>query len=117
MKKTYWMLFTAFALALFVPLALTTGCSTAPTQRTTEVTTLKIVGASIDASMKIAADLYKKGKITPAQWAEIADLHDNKIQPAYNLAVVSVQADLSSIASTDLVNLAVQLAALIQRYQ
>jgi len=109
-------LLLAFLLVAAVP-TIPTGCSTAPTQRGQTVTTLKIVGASVDTSMKIAVQLYRDGKISPAVWNQVAAIHDQKFQPAYNLAVAAVQANLDSVASPDLVGLAAQLAQIVAMYQ
>lgn len=112
MKKLLFSLVLLFALP-----ALHTGCTTAPTQRGQTVMTLKIVGASVDASMKIAVQLLHDGHITAAQWNQIAAIHDQKFLPAYNLAVAAVQANLDSVASPDLTALAAQLASIIASYQ
>lgn len=113
-KILFWLALAVAAPALPV---IETGCSLAPSQRSAEVTTLKVLGASVDASMKVAAQLLHDGKITWPQWQKLADFHDNKFQPAYNLAVAAVQADLSSVASPDLLNLAAQLASIVASYQ
>lgn len=109
------LLFSLLCLALVTPAF--TGCQTAPSARTAEVTTLKILGASVDASMKVAAQLLKDGKITWAQWDDIATFHDQKFQPAYNLAVAAVRSDLSSAASPDLMALFGSLQGIIAAYQ
>jgi hypothetical protein len=114
MKKLFLPLF--LTLSLFLAQGVTTGCSTAPSERVNQVTTLKIVGASADASMKLAAQLLKDGKISREQWQKAADFFDFRFQPAYGLAVTAVQANLDSVASPDLVNLSTQLASLIASY-
>lgn len=102
------------ALAFATPvLVLETGCTTAPAARTTEVTTLKIVGASAKASMDASAQLLKSGRLTVAQWTKIADYYDHVFQPAYALAVAAVGSDLSSVASPDIMALAIQLSGLV----
>lgn len=102
---------------LFLPAALaTTGCHTAPTARVQQVTTLKVIGATVDTAMTTAAHLLKDDRITWAQWQRIAAFHDEQFQPAFNLAVAAVQADLDSVASPDVVALAGQLSALIAPY-
>lgn len=108
-------LFLSLTLLAAVPLA-PTGCQTAPAERTTQVTTLKVLGASRDAAMKTAAQLLKDGKITWEQWDKIAKAHD-KFQTAYRLAVAAVKADLSSAASSDLMALWGELAALVTTFQ
>lgn len=110
-------LFLALCLAMVVPFAGPVGCQTAPSARSTEVTTLRVLGASVDTSMKIAAQLLKDGKITWTQWDRIAEFHDKQFQPAFNLAVAAVQADLSTVASPDLLALFGQLSAIIASYQ
>lgn len=67
--------------------------------------------------MKVAAGLLRDGKITRAQWDKLAAFHDAVFQPAYNLAVAGVQADLSSVASPDILALFGQLAAIVASYQ
>lgn len=111
MKKLLLLL----CLALTAPV-LPTGCRTAPTERVSTVVTLKVIGASVDASMKLAAQLVRDQRITWEQWRVIADFHDQKFQPAYNLAVAAVQSDLSSVASPDLLALAGQLAVIVNSY-
>lgn len=102
--------------ATLVLLNFHTGCTTTPTERTTQVTTLKVLGASRDAAMKTAAQLLKDGKITWKQWDEIAKVHE-QFQAAYRLAVVTVQSDLSSVASPDLMKLWGELASLVATFQ
>lgn len=94
-----------------------TSCSTAPSARVVQVQTLKAVGASVDTSMKVLAELYRDGKITQEQWNKAADIHDRAFLPAYNLAVTAVQANLDSIASPDLINIATQLANAVLNFQ
>lgn len=110
MKRYINILCILFAVSS--PMAFT-GCQTAPASRTTTVVTLEVIGASVDATMKVAAGLYTSGKITTAQWNTITDIHDNKFLPAYNLAVQAVQSDLSSVASPDIQALADSLAAAV----
>ncbi len=107
MKKL--LLFLCLAIAL--PMA-STSCSTAPSARVQEVTTLKALGAARDAAMQVAGQMWRDGKITDAQRDKIIAYHDNVFQPAYRLAVTGVQGDLS-LASPDLINLFTQLQALI----
>lgn len=115
MKKYLTLLIAAVVFGLTA--LETSSCSTAPTQRGQTVTTLKIVGASVDASMKIAVQLLRDGHITAAQWNLIATIHDQKFLPAYNLAVAAVQANLDTVASPDLAALAAQLASIVASYQ
>jgi len=99
-------------LALATPLAYQ-GCATAPDQRVQAVQTLGTVGASAKAAMDTATQLLKVNQITVAQWQSIANFYDTKFQPSYNLAVAAVQANLSSIASPDVINLSAQFLALV----
>lgn len=101
-------------LALFSTLF--SGCSSAPSSRTTQYTTLRVIGASRDAAMKIAANAYVQKQITDEQWAKIRDIHDNKLQPTYALAVATARADLSSLASPDLTAITNQLAQLVAQF-
>lgn len=105
----------ALCLAVAAPVLTFSGCA-APSTRVQEVKTLKVVGLSVDATMKLAAQLYHDGKIGANLWQKIADIHDRQFQPAFNLAVQAVQSDLSSVASPDLAALAAQLAALLAPY-
>ena len=103
-------------LLILTPAALTLPACQAPASRVAQVTTLKVLGASVDETMKVAAGLFHDGRITLTQWARIAAFHDQKFQPAYRLAVAAVKADLSSMASPDLVGLAAQLLDLVKTY-
>lgn len=89
------------------------GCSTAPDQRTAAVQTLGVLGQSAKSGMDSATQLLKQGSITVAQWQKVADFYDNKWQPSYSLAVVAVKSDLSTVASPDITNLALQFLALV----
>jgi hypothetical protein len=116
MKKRFFALIFAAIISAAIPLA-QSGCQTAPNARVQTVTTLKVVGASVDATMRLGAQLLRDGKITRAQWDQLAVIHDAKFQPAFNLAVSAVQANLDSVASPDLLALSSQLAALISSFQ
>lgn len=115
MKKL--LLVLGLSLAVVTPLALTTGCSTAPSGRVVQVQTLKAVGHAAEASVAMSAQLYASGVITAAQARQVADFYDTRFQPSYRLAVAAVNANLDSIASPDLVALANQLAALVVQFQ
>lgn len=115
MKKFIVSLYFCAALVWIAPLALTS-CSHAPTERTSEVKTLKVIGASADASMKLATQLLADGKITREQWNKVAVFFDTKFQPAFGLAVSAVKSDLSAIASPEIVTLSVQLAGIVASY-
>ncbi len=90
-----------------------TGCKTAPTERVTQVRTLLAVGESASTTMQVAAKLRVQGKISERQWQDLAAFHDNRYLPAYKLAVAAVSADLSTIASPDIINLVSQLAGML----
>lgn len=114
--------FSVFFLALFLgvfvaPVVTFTGCSSAPSQRTTEVVTLKVIGATADAGMTTAAQMLKAGQISVVQFQKVAEFYDMKFQPAYRLAVQSVQYNLDSVSSPDLVLLASQLGELVLQLQ
>ncbi len=87
-------------------------CSTAPSARVQEVTTLKALGAARDAAMQVAGQMWRDGKITDAQRDKIIYYHDQAFQPAYNLAIQGVQASTTE-ASPDLLKLVAGLQALI----
>jgi hypothetical protein len=116
-NKLLRLLPLVLALAVATPVVINfSGCQTPVDQRTTAVTTLKVVGLTADTAMKLAADAYHNNQIRPDQWQAIADFHDQKFLPAYNTAVQAVQADLSSIATPDVIALCQQLGALIQAF-
>lgn len=111
---------------LLVCLALVcvTGCSTVQKVTSaltsagsspTTVTTLKVLGATVDSTMTIAAGLYHNGQITTAQWNAIAAFHDNEFLPAYNLAVAAVENDTNQPAAPSLIALAGQLVTTVQQ--
>ena len=109
---------------LCIALACSTGCATVQKATTalsaagsspTTVTTLEVLGASVDASMKVAAGLYHNGQITAAQWNTIASIHDNQFLPAYNAAVAAVQYDTNQPAAPNLLQLAGQIATAVQQ--
>jgi len=89
------------------------GCSTAPAQRTSTFTTLKVVGLSAKAGVDSAALLLKDGKITVQQWESVANFYDLKFQPAFALAVATASSDLNSLASPELQSLSSQLLNLV----
>lgn len=112
------LVFLLAALVTFstAPVVLTS-CSTAPSARVVQVQTLKSVGQTADTAVALSAQLYRDGKITPAQARQVLDFYDNKFQPAFRLAVTAVQANLDSIASPDVAALASQLSALVIQFQ
>lgn len=116
MKKLHIALFAALWLGFFSLPVLQSGCS-APSTRVIQVQSLKAVGETAEAAVALSAQLYRDGKITPAQANAVISLYDQKFQPAYRVAVAAVQANLDSIASPDLLSLAAQLSALVTSYQ
>jgi hypothetical protein len=94
-----------------------TGCQQAPSQRVVQVQTLKAVGQSAEATVALSAQLYRDGKITAAQARQVADFFDSKFQPSFRVAVAAAQANLDSIASPDVLNLATQLSNLVIQFQ
>ena len=94
-----------------------TGCQTPPSARVVEVQSLKAVGHTADAAVALSAQLYKDGQITAAQAREVLDFYNQNFQPSYRLAVSAVSANLDSIASPDIINLASQLSALVLKFQ
>lgn len=101
-------------LALASPLA-PIACKTPPSERVQAVTTLKAIGLSVDAAMKVAAQMLKDGKIDGSQWGKIANAHA-KFQDAFRLAVKAVGSDLA-LASPDLLSLGGDLLAIVASYQ
>ncbi len=115
MKYYTRLLLISVALAGFGTACLTqlTGCSTPPNQRVAQVQTLKAVGLSAKTAMDAATDLFVAGKITHAQWDKVAVVYDAKFQPAFRIAVAAVGSDMSSIASPDLIGLALEINTLV----
>jgi hypothetical protein len=114
--KNKLLLILCLALAVpLVPVAFT-GCA-APSTRVIEVQSLKSVGQSAEATVALSAQLYRDGKITPAQARQVMDFYNLRFQPAFRFAVTAVQANLESIASPAVVDLASQLAALVLSFQ
>ena len=102
-----------FLLCLVLVVPTFHGCSSTPNERTAYVQTLKAVGATAESAVSLSAQLYRDGRITPAQAREVADFYDKKFQPVFRLAVSTAKADISTVASPDLVALASQLASLV----
>lgn len=100
-------------LSLVLVLPAQPGCTTAPSARVVQVQTLGTIGAGAKAALDTATQLLKAGTITVAQWQTIANFYDAKFQPAYNLAVAAVSADLTSIANPDVVALSAQFLQLV----
>lgn len=112
----------AFCLSTFIaamvlaPLAITAGCSTAPSSRVSQVMTLKAVGHSAEAAVQSTARLFQAGTITAAQAKQVMDVYDLRFQPAFRLAVTAVNSNLDSVSSPDLIILAAELSALILQF-
>ncbi len=104
------------SIAIVVPIA-HVGCTTPTDKRVVAVQTLKAVGQTAEAAVTTAGQLYTAKTITATQVRQVADLYDNKFQPAYRLAVAAVNSNLDSVASPDLVALAAQLSALVLSFQ
>lgn len=100
------------ALALGLGSVAYQGCQQAPSARVIQYQTLRGVGEAGKSSMDATTQLLKQGSITYEQWQKVATFYDTKFQPAYAVAVVAAQSDLSSVASPDLTNLLNQLLAL-----
>lgn len=114
-KSLRVLLFVCFV-CLVGNVALTTGCTTSVSSRTAAASTLKIVGLSAKGAIDSAAVLLREEKITRAQWDKVAAFYDLKFQPAFALAIVAAQSDLSSPASADVLALAGQLTALVASF-
>ncbi len=108
MKKLLILL----ALATALPVS-QTGCSTPPSARVVQVQTLRAVGESAKTAMDATAQLLKQNQITLAQYIRVADLFDSKFQPAYRVAVAAARSDLSTLASPDLANVALEIINLV----
>ncbi len=111
--RSLWLL---IGLSMAIP-APFTGCSTPPSSRVTQVQTLKAVGEAAEAAVAASARLFYAGAITSAQAKQIADIYDNKFQPAFRVAIVAVNANLESVASPDLIAIAAQMSSLILSFQ
>jgi len=122
MKRT--ILFLCLMLTLMLPTACVGPNESSPSRVKVTVLTLKVVGASVDSSMRLAAQLLRDGKITRAQWDAIAQIHDQEFQPAFRAAVGATQRVISSspdpldlLADPAITEIAGRIAALITRYQ
>jgi len=116
--KTFKILFAAIVLCwtgFFVTVS--TGCGTPPSERVAQVQTLKAVGHTAEAAVALSAQLYRDGVIDAVQAHRVLNIYDLKFQPAYRVAVATVNANLDSIASPDLVALASEIASLVASYQ
>ena len=110
------LLLIAMTLAVIAVPVLETSCA-APSERVVQVQTLKAVGHTADGAVALSAQLYRDGRITAAQARQVMDFYDQKFQPAFRLAVNAVQANLDSLASPEVANLASQLSALVLQFQ
>lgn len=113
--KTIVRLAALLAFVIATPLV-QTGCQTAPDTRVIPAYTLLAIGQSAETAVALSAQLYKDGRLTAAQAREVVDFFNSKFQPVYRYAVAAAQSDLSSLASPDLINLASQLAQLVQTF-
>lgn len=94
-----------------------TGCSSPPSERVVAVNSLQAVGLTAKSAMDASTQLLKQGSITVAQWEKVAAAYDNRFQPAFTVAVVAARSDLSTIASPDLVALALEITNLVTSFQ
>lgn len=115
--KLRFFLVPLLLLGFFVLPVAQTGCKTVPDARHVQYATLKATADTADAAVAVAAHLYQNGAITAAQANQVRVLYDTKFQPAYQLAIATAKADLSSAASPDLLALAAQLSNLIVQFQ
>lgn len=111
MKKLLLIVLLAFT----APLLNTACTSTSTSAQNAVYKTLASVGAAADVTMKAAAAAKTKGTITTAQWAQIADIHDNQYVPAYNLAV-DAAATSAAPAPQAVIDLATRLASLLASF-
>lgn len=116
-KLRFFLLLVLLRAGFFALPVYQTGCSTPPDARHVQYATLKATADTADAAVAVAAHLYQNGAITAAQANQVRALYDTKFQPAYQLAVATAKADLSSAASPDLLALAAQLSNLIVQFQ
>lgn len=117
MKKLLPFLSALCAFVLATPLLTLSGGCAAPSARVAQVQSLKAVGQSAESAVELSAQLYRDGRITPAQARQVADFYDQRFQPSFRLAVAAVNANLDSIASPDVAALASQLSALVVSFQ
>ena len=95
------------------PVATFTGCATPPVVQRIETLTLLSVATTADTAMKTAAGLYHDGKLTTSQWAVVADFHDTKFLPVFDLAFTASQANWHALAPAELALLVTQLVGLV----
>jgi hypothetical protein len=98
-----------------IPVVLT-GCSSTPTASQVAYSTLDGVGATVDAAMKTAAQLRVAGKISAAQWQQIADLHA-KFLVSFNAAVDAAALTTNQPVPAALTALAGDVLTLIGTFQ
>lgn len=101
-------------LALCAPIF--TACSTPPSARVVQVQTLKAVGQAAESTVVLAGHLYAGGTITAAQDRAVNTFYDTRFQPAFRLAVAAVNANLDSVASSDIAALGLQLSDLLASF-
>lgn len=116
MKKL--LLILALALPVAVPAVALTGCAGLSTQgaKATQYTTLKVANELAKKALDSAASLLAQGRISVAQFEEVGRINDKHFRPTYDLAVNAARSDLSSLASPDLMDIVIQLSALVATY-
>ena len=109
-----------FFFLLFLPFFFSctfTGCTNTPVAtRAAAASTLQTIGLSAKGAIDSAAILLREGKITRAQWEQVASFYDSRFQPAFALAIAAAQSDLSSPATPDVLSLAAQLTTLLASF-
>lgn len=113
--KTIRVFVTLVIIGLALP-AFQVACNMAPSSRVVQVQTLKAVGHTAEAALATSAQLYASHQITAAQARQVMDFYDNRFQPVYRIAVNAAKANLDSIASPELADLAAQISALVASY-
>lgn len=92
-----------------------TSCTTAPSARVAEGRTLEYAGLTAKAALDTSAQLLAHGKISVVQYEAVAAI-DDKFHLLYDPAVRAVQADLSSLASPDILAIVAQLTAAVAQF-
>lgn len=95
---------------------LETGCAGTSTQ-VVAVKTLEDVGQAAETTVAISAQLYGTHAITAAQANSIRDFYMLKFQPAFGAAVDAVQGNKQASAPASIIQLSIDLAALLSQAQ
>lgn len=109
MKRLLLALLLAFA--PLAPLALSTGCANT-SAKAVAYKSLKTTWLSVDASMQVAAELNRVGKLSERDKQDIIDAH-NKYRQAFDTAITAAQLDWNTATPASVSALAADVITLI----